>query len=65
MRTSHDPESVDEAGYERLAALRGGICTYLAWAEQRAREHDMDARADEDLCQRDRASSELLVGGSE
>jgi DNA-binding MarR family transcriptional regulator len=41
MRTSHDPESVDAAGYERLAALRAGIRTYLAWAEQRAREHDM------------------------
>ena len=38
---SHDPQSVDEAGYERLAALRAGIRTYLAWAEQRAREHDM------------------------
>jgi MarR family len=34
-------EMIDEAGYERLAALRAGIRTYLAWAEQRAREHDM------------------------
>jgi DNA-binding MarR family transcriptional regulator len=32
---------VDEAGYAQLAALRAGIRRYLAWAEQRAREHDM------------------------
>jgi DNA-binding MarR family transcriptional regulator len=33
--------TVDDAGYARLAALRAGIRTYLAWAEQRAREHGM------------------------
>jgi len=32
---------VDEAGYARLADLRAGIRRYLAWAEQRAREHGM------------------------
>jgi len=32
---------VDDAGYARLAELRAGIRRYLAWAEQRAREHDM------------------------
>lgn len=32
---------VDDAGYARLAALRAGIRRYLAWAEQRAREHGM------------------------
>jgi DNA-binding MarR family transcriptional regulator len=32
---------VDETGYAQLAALRVGIRRYLAWAEQRAREHDM------------------------
>jgi DNA-binding MarR family transcriptional regulator len=32
---------VDENGYARLAALRAGIRSYLAWAEERAREHDM------------------------
>ena len=36
-----DPELVDDAGYARLAALRAGIRGYLAWAEQRAREHGM------------------------
>ena len=41
MRTSQDPEAVDAEDYARLAALRAGIRTYLAWAEQRAREHDM------------------------
>jgi DNA-binding MarR family transcriptional regulator len=35
------PEAVDDAGYARLAALRAGIRTYLAWAEQRARDHGM------------------------
>lgn len=35
------PIDVDADGYARLAALRAGIRTYLAWAEQRAREHDM------------------------
>ena len=30
---------VDGDGYARLAALRAGIRRYLAWAEQRAREH--------------------------
>lgn len=28
-----------QADYERLAALRAGIRDYLAWAEDRAREH--------------------------
>jgi DNA-binding MarR family transcriptional regulator len=41
----HDPDrvpgAVDDAGYAQLAALRAGIRTYLAWAEQRARDHDM------------------------
>jgi DNA-binding MarR family transcriptional regulator len=32
---------VDDAGYAQLAALRDGIRRYLAWAEQRAREHGM------------------------
>lgn len=36
---AHEP--VDMAGYAQLAALRAGIRTYLAWAEQRAREHEM------------------------
>lgn len=31
----------DEAGYQRLAALRLGMRRYLAWAEQQAREHGM------------------------
>jgi DNA-binding MarR family transcriptional regulator len=35
------PEPVGSAGFEQLAALRHGIRTYLAWAEQEAREHDM------------------------
>ena len=30
-----------DADYERLAALRAGVRRYLAWAEQRAREHGM------------------------
>jgi DNA-binding MarR family transcriptional regulator len=37
----HRAEAVDGAGYARLAALRAGIRRYLAWAEQRAREHGM------------------------
>lgn len=43
----HDPDddqalaSVEDAGYAQLAALRAGIRTYLAWAEQRARDHGM------------------------
>jgi DNA-binding MarR family transcriptional regulator len=47
MSTAHDhdpqraPARVDAAGYAQLAALRAGIRTYLAWAEQRARDHDM------------------------
>lgn len=32
---------VDDGGYAQLAALRSGIRTYLAWAEQQARQHDM------------------------
>jgi DNA-binding MarR family transcriptional regulator len=35
------PRSVDEAGYARLADLRAGIRRYLAWAEERARDHGM------------------------
>lgn len=34
-------ESVGDAGYAQLAALREGIRRYLAWAEQRAREHGL------------------------
>ena len=34
-------ESVGDAGYAQLAALRDGIRRYLAWAEQRAREHGL------------------------
>jgi DNA-binding MarR family transcriptional regulator len=37
---SADP-LVDDDGYARLAALRAGVREYLAWAEQRAHEHDM------------------------
>jgi DNA-binding MarR family transcriptional regulator len=32
---------VGDDDYARLAALRGGIRRYLAWAEQRAREHGL------------------------
>lgn len=32
---------VGDADYARLAALRAGIRRYVAWAEQRASEHDM------------------------
>jgi DNA-binding MarR family transcriptional regulator len=32
---------VDDAGFAQLAALRAGLRRYLAWAEQRAREHGM------------------------
>jgi DNA-binding MarR family transcriptional regulator len=35
------PPPVGDAGYARLADLRAGIRRYLAWAEQRAREHGM------------------------
>ncbi|MBB4660958.1 MarR family winged helix-turn-helix transcriptional regulator [Conexibacter arvalis] len=35
------PRPVGDDGYARLAALRAGIRRYLAWAEQRAREHGM------------------------
>jgi DNA-binding MarR family transcriptional regulator len=38
---THPAAVVDEDDYARLAALRAGIRHYLAWAEQRAREHDM------------------------
>ncbi len=51
MRSPNPPEAaptgphtsavLDEDDYARLAALRAGIRHYLAWAEQRAREHDM------------------------
>ncbi|MCW3041816.1 MAG: winged helix-turn-helix transcriptional regulator, partial [Solirubrobacterales bacterium] len=40
-RSEPDAEPVGEAGYAQLAALRSGIRTYLAWAERRAKEHDM------------------------
>jgi DNA-binding MarR family transcriptional regulator len=33
--------SVDDARFAQLAALRAGIRRYLAWAEQRARDHGM------------------------
>jgi DNA-binding MarR family transcriptional regulator len=33
--------TVDERGYRQLAALRGGIRGYLAWAEQRAAEQGL------------------------
>ena len=32
---------IGETDWARLADLRAGIRRYLAWAEQRAREHDM------------------------
>ncbi len=32
---------MDEDDYARLAQLRAGIRRYLAWAEERAREHGM------------------------
>jgi DNA-binding MarR family transcriptional regulator len=32
---------VTHRDYERLAELRGGLRRYLAWAEERAREHDL------------------------
>ncbi len=40
-RRSAKLKPVDDAGYAQLAALRAGIRTYLAWAEQQAREHGM------------------------
>jgi hypothetical protein len=43
---SHDPESVDAEDYERLAALRAGIRTYLAWAEECARDQPRARAAD-------------------
>jgi DNA-binding MarR family transcriptional regulator len=33
--------ALEDADYARLAALRAGVRRYLAWAEQRAREHGM------------------------
>jgi DNA-binding MarR family transcriptional regulator len=33
--------SIDDARFAQLAALRAGIRRYLAWAEQRARDHGM------------------------
>lgn len=35
------PEPLGDDDYADLAALRAGIRSYLAWAEQRAREHGM------------------------
>ncbi|MFT4048219.1 MAG: MarR family winged helix-turn-helix transcriptional regulator [Solirubrobacterales bacterium] len=34
-------KSLTDADYAHLADLRSGIRTYLAWAEQRAKEHDL------------------------
>ncbi len=34
-------DEVDDAGFAQLAALRSGIRRYLAWAEERAREHGL------------------------
>ncbi len=33
--------ALGDADYAQLAALRAGVRSYLAWAEQQAREHDM------------------------
>lgn len=47
MRPSREPPAprrtapVGDVGYARLAALRAGVRRYLAWAEQRAREHGL------------------------
>jgi DNA-binding MarR family transcriptional regulator len=41
MSASKESRLVDEIGYAQLAELRAGIRRYLAWAEQRAREHGM------------------------
>ena len=38
--TSGLPQLTDQ-DYDRLAQLRGGLRRYLAWAEERAREHDL------------------------
>ena len=38
--TSTTPHITPEE-YERLAQLRGGLRRYLAWAEERAREHNL------------------------
>jgi DNA-binding MarR family transcriptional regulator len=38
---STDPPAPATAQYEQLARLRGGLRRYLAWAEERAREHDL------------------------
>jgi DNA-binding MarR family transcriptional regulator len=32
---------IADEGYEQLAELRAGLRRYLAWAEERAREHDL------------------------
>jgi DNA-binding MarR family transcriptional regulator len=32
---------IEDEDYERLADLRAGLRRYLAWAEERAREHDL------------------------
>lgn len=40
-RCPSGPRPVDDAGYARLAALRSGVRTYLAWAEHQARAHGM------------------------
>ena len=36
-----DSSQISDQDYERLAQLRGGLRRYLAWAEARAREHDL------------------------
>ena len=38
--TSGAPQ-ITQQEYERLAQLRGGLRQYLAWAEERAREHNL------------------------
>jgi DNA-binding MarR family transcriptional regulator len=35
------PAAVDEQGYQRLATLRAGIRTYLAWAEKQANQEGL------------------------
>jgi DNA-binding MarR family transcriptional regulator len=41
MSAANELRSVSETDYAHLAELRAGIRRYLAWAEQRAREHGM------------------------
>jgi DNA-binding MarR family transcriptional regulator len=39
--TTHRPASVGDADYARLAALRAGVRSYLAWAEECASENGL------------------------